>query len=81
MNFIITEFKVYLTKDKNNYITLVRTGYSELRDDDGKYLGDEFIIKILEKDISFEFFIPQNETSFIIPIGGEIYGFKINYDI
>lgn len=80
-DFLTTEFKAYLTEDKSKYITLVTTSWVEQRDDNGKKLGDVFTIMILEKDIAFELFIPQNEPFFTFQIGKEIYGFKINYDI
>ena len=79
-NPMFTEFKLYLIEDKNKYITLQRTEWCELCDDNGKFLGDEFLIKIPEKNVSMEILIPENETSFIIPTENEIYGFKINYD-
>ena len=80
-NAMFTEFKLYLTEDKSKYITLQRTGWFELRDDNGKFLGDEFIIKIPEKNIDMEILIQPNDPLFTIPIGKEIYGFKINYDM
>lgn len=80
-NAMFIEFKAYLTEDKSKYITLYRTACIEQCDDNGKYLGDKFMIKILEKDMSIELFIPAEAPLFTIQIGKEIYGFKINYDI
>lgn len=82
-NPMFTEFKAYLTEDKSKYITLQRTAWFEQCDDNGKFIGDKFIINIPYKniDIETEIFIPANASSFTIPIGKEIYGFKINYDM
>ena len=80
-NPMFTEFKLYLIEDKSKYITLQRQGWCELCDDNGKFLGDEFLIKIPEKNVSMEILIPEDETLIIMPTGNEIYGFEINRDI
>ena len=79
-NCMFKEFKAYLPEDKSKYITFLRTGWYELCDDNGKFLGDEFIIQIPEKNLDMEIFIPENEPLFTFPIGNKIYGFEINYD-
>ena len=79
-NAMFTEFKAYLTEDKSKYINLQRTACVKQYDDNGKFLGDEFIINIPEKNIKdTKIFIPANKTLFTIEIGNDIYGFKIDY--
>lgn len=76
---MFTEFKIYSPEDNSKYITLQRTGWIEQYDDNGKFLGDEFTVKILEKDRETELFIPAEAPLTTIQIGNEIYGFKIDY--
>ena len=80
-NCMFKEFNAHLPESKSKYITFQRTGWYELCDDNGKFLGDEFIIQIPEKNIDMEIFIPENEPLFTFPIGNKIYGFEINYDM
>ena len=80
-NCMFKEFKAYLTEDKSKYITLQRTSCVKQYDDNGKFLGDEFKIKIPEKNLDIIIFIPENKTLFTIQIGNDIYCFKIDYDM
>ena len=63
----------------SKYINLQRTACVKQYDDNGKFLGDEFKIKIPEKNVDMKIFIPTNKTLFTIQIGNDIYGFKIDF--
>ena len=78
-NTMFTEFKAQLTEDKSKYINLQRTACVKQYDDNGNFLGDEFKIKIPEKNVDMKIFIPTNKTLFTIQIGNDIYGFKIDF--
>ena len=80
-NCMFKYFKVYLTEDKSKYITLQRTACVKQYDDNGEFLGDEFKIKIPEKNVDMIIFIPVNKTVFTIQIGNDIYILKIDYDM